>query len=121
MNENNNNINEKKLISIDSPFTELFLLLKRYEDLSVYLPELDYTSDELQMIHQHTENATDILLQGLRGVAHLIGTTSLNDKNLEEVNNIGFFISAISNLTEALTDLKSDTDFMLRKRGVMNY
>lgn len=109
-----------KIKNIDSPFTELFSLLKRYESAPCGSAILAYTSEELRIIYQHINNAMEVLLQGLQGVAHLIGITSFDEKVVEVVNQLGFFISAISNLTEALNDLRSDTDYVLEKRGVSN-
>jgi len=39
----------------------------------------------------------------------------------EDLENIGFFISAIGNLTEALNGLRMDTGFVLRQRGETDY
>lgn len=113
--------NEEKLKNIESPFTELFSLLKRYESSSSGSSTLAYTSDELKSIHQHIDNAVDVLLQGLQGVGQLMGSTSPGKRVVEELNQLGFFISAISNLTEALNDLRSDADYVLRQRGIGNY
>lgn len=113
--------NEEKLKNLESPFTELFSLLRRYESSSSGSLTLAYTSGELKIIHQHIDNAVDVLLQGLQGVGQLIGVTSPGKKVVEELNQLGFFISAISNLTEALNDLKSDAGYVLRQREVGNY
>lgn len=114
-------VDSTKIKNIESPFTELFALLKRYENLSNGSATLAYTSEELKEIHQHIDNAIAVLLQGLQGVAHLMGITAPDEKIVEELNHLGFFISAIGNLTEALNVLRSDTDYVLRKRGVSNY
>jgi len=102
----------------DSPFTELFSMLKRYENSSI--GSTIYTSKELRIIQKHTDNAIEVLLQGLQGVGQLIGLASDNKKIPEQLNQIGFLISAISNLTEALNELKLDADFMLKKQGKTN-
>jgi hypothetical protein len=62
----------------------------------------------------------DVLLQGLQDIGHLMGMTSSAMIEGVKLNNIGNFIAAISNLTEALNALKSDTDYVLQKRGVKN-
>ncbi len=104
-----------------SPFTELFSLLKRYDHSSEGLPTLAYDAHELKVIDQHIDNAINVLLQGLQDVGHLMGISSSGESVSAELSHIGFFISAITNLTEALNDLRSDTDYVLRKRGVSNY
>ncbi len=60
-------------------------------------------------------------MQGLQGVGNLIGKSSADEEVIEELNVLGFLISAITNLTEALNDLKSDTSYVLKERGVLNY
>lgn len=102
----------------ESPFTELFSLLKRYEILSQGFPTLAYKTEELKVMHQHINNAIDVLLQGLQDMGHLIdAATHDKGKTIEDLNNIGFFISAISNLTEALNNLRVDADHVLEQRS----
>ncbi|MBV9575432.1 MAG: hypothetical protein JO149_02280 [Gammaproteobacteria bacterium] len=115
------NSKEQKIKNIERPFTELFSLLKRYETLPNDSPTLAYTSKEMNEIRQHADNAIDSLLSGLHGVAHIIKTATSEQKNHDELNQLGILISIISNLTEALNDLKADTDYVLTKRGVANY
>lgn len=106
----------------NNPFTELFSLLKRYENLSSGLPTLAYNSDELKVMYQHIDNAMDALLQGLQDIGHLMNMIARDKKEVtDDINNIGFFITSISNLTEALNSLRSDADCVLRDRGVSNY
>ncbi len=104
---NNSNKHEVKLRNIENPFTELFSLLRRYENLSDGTLTLVYNSEELRVMKQHINNAIDTLLHGLQDLGHLIGVVGQDKKKIiEDINNIGFFISAISNLTEALTILQ---------------
>jgi len=110
----------KRLKNLESSFTELFSLLKSYENTSTGLPMLAYNSNDLKVIHEHVGNAISVLLQGLQDMGQLIGMMK-SKASLKELHHIGFFIAAISNLTEALNDLRSDTDHVLRERGVMNY
>jgi len=114
-------IEYSKIKNIDAPFTELFSLLKCYENLTTKSPSLVYNSNELRVIHQHTDNAIAILLHGLQGIGHLMGMAQPNKKNIEEISQLGFFIDAIANLTEALNDLRSDANHVLEERAVMNY
>ncbi len=106
----------------DSSFTELFSLLKRYEKLEGESTTLLYESSELKYINQHIDNAINTLLQGLQDLGQLIGVSSQSEEiRLNEFKYIGFFISAITNLTEALNDLRTDTEYSLKQRGVQNY
>ena len=109
---NNIAASEEILKNLDSPFTELFSLLKRY-NCSSGLPTLSYSADELKIINHHINNAMRVLLQGLQGVGSLMSMSPEGGKVSEEANCLGFFISALSNLTEALNDLRLDTDYML--------
>lgn len=105
-----------------SPFTELFSLLKRYETLPQGFPTLVYATEELKVIHQHTDNAIEVLLQGLQGLGHLLSVAAEDkEKTVADVNNIGFFMSTISNLTEALNSLRIDTDYVLKQRHEIDY
>lgn len=98
-----------KVKNLNSPFTELFSLLKQYEKSAC---TSNYSCNELKIIQQHVDNAIEVLLQGLQQVGQLIGLAT-NKKNIAEMNQLGFFISAISNLTEALNDLRLDANFLL--------
>lgn len=107
----------------ESPLTELFSLLTRYENSSSGSSTLAYNSDELIVMHLHIDNAIDVLLLGLQDLGHLIGVAAQSSKikNIEDLNNIGFFISGISNLTEALNTLRLDADYVLKQREIINY
>ena len=114
--------NSATIKNIESPFTELFSLLKRYDSLPDGSPMLAYKSDALKIIHQHIDNAMDVLLHGLQDMGRLLSVATEDKKNvIEELHNIGFFISGITNLTEALNILRMDTDHVLSQRGEMNY
>lgn len=105
----------------ESPFTELFSILKRDKILSNGLATLGHDTKALKVMQQHVDNAMDVLLQGLQDLGNLIGMSIQNKKDaLEDLNNIGFFISAISNLTEALNALRLDADYMLKKSEGVN-
>ncbi len=118
---NNVTLTAERYKNIESPFTELFTLLRRYENLSDGNLTLAYSSEELKVMHHHIDNAIDVLLQGLQDLGHLVGVVSQNAKSaIDDLSSIGFFISAISNLTEALTILKLDADFVLKQREI-NY
>lgn len=93
----------------DCPFTELFSLLKRREESPSGEIVLGYNSNELSAIHQHVDNAIVMLIQGMQDVGGLLGIAiNESDGITESLDNIGFFISGISNLMEALNGLRTD-------------
>ena len=115
-------IDALKINNIESPFTELFSLLKRYNTLSEGIPTLAYETKELKTMHQHIDNAMDTLLQGLQDVGNIVSLVAKdNQEAIQDLHNIGFFIAAISNLTEALNTLRSDTGYVLRQRKEIDY
>ncbi len=103
----------------DSPFTELFFLLKKRIILSNEIQSLVCNSDELKVLRRHTDNAMDILLHGLQDLGNLMSVAVYNQQKSENLEGIGFFISAIGNLTVALNGLRSDAGFLLSQRGEM--
>ncbi len=114
--------NSIKFENSECPFTELFSLLMRYENLPNGFPSLVYQSDELEIINQHIDNAMNILLQGLQGVGNLMSMiTEVKNNMSEDINNLGHFISGISNLTEALNSLRLDSGFVLKQRKETDY
>lgn len=110
-----------QLTNQESPFTELFSVLKRYEILPQGLFTLAYKTDELKVMHQHIDNAMDILLQGLQDLGQIVGHVAQDDKDMrEDIKNIGYLIATISNLTEALNTLRADTNYVLEQRNEIN-
>lgn len=106
----------------DSPFTELFSMLKSYEVKSEKFSTLSYSTKKLKAMYQHADNAINMLLQGLQDLGKLMSLKSKKeDVKDHSVNNIGFFISGIGNLTEALNVLRLDADYVLKERGEINY
>lgn len=106
----------------NNPFTEIFSLIKRYEISSDGFSTFVYHTDELKALYQHAENAISIVLQGLQDVGSLISVAEQNQSRIpSDINGIGYLISGISNLAEALHILKSDADFVLRQRGINDY
>lgn len=93
-------------------------MLKRYEKSATGQPTLAYHCNELKVIHQHIDNAVSILLQGLQGVGQLMGCVIPERKIFDGVNQLGFFVSAITNLTEALNDLRADAEYVLKQRKI---
>lgn len=112
-------INEKEEIKMnyvtqqkseENSFTGLFSILKRYQLAPNNLPILAFEKNDLELIHQFSDNAIKVLLHGLQDVGFLLGSQA---QYSEGQINIGFFISSISNLIEALECLRSDVDYML--------
>lgn len=100
--------------NIENSFTELFSLLKRNEILSFCKTNEVYTTDELIVMHQHADNAMTTLLQGLQDVGQILSIAARCDKEvMHDLYNIGYFITAISNLTEALDKLRADAAYAL--------
>ena len=52
----------------ESPFTELFSILKTHEIPSTELSILPHSTKKIKMLCQHTDNAISLLLQGLQNV-----------------------------------------------------
>lgn len=114
----NANVNLSKIRNVEKPFTELFSLMRRYEVLPDGFSTLAYQTDELKILSQHINNGIDVLLQGLQDMGQLMGLGVQNKRSIsDEIKNLGFFISAISNLVEALHALQLDADFVLKQRG----
>ena len=117
-----NNNSKIQFKNNDNPFTEIFSLIQRYEPSPDGFPTLAYQTDELKILHQHARNAIGITLQGLQDLGGMMNSfVQYNREIPEELKHIGYFISGIGNLTEALHSLCLNTDFVLRKRGEINY
>lgn len=109
--------NNAEFQNINAPFTEIISILKRYKNVSEGFPTLAYNSEELKIMNQHIDNAVDILLHGLQDLGNLVSVVAQDKRQLnDDLNNIGFFISAICNLTEALNTLRSDATNVLMQR-----
>ena len=111
----------KELKNIDRPFAELFALLTMGKNFPIGIRMYEHSSDELQQVHQHVENATDILLQGLQDVCLLLRTAGKKDTMISDMSNVSFFISSVVNLVEALCTLRINTEHVLMERGIVNY
>ena len=116
----NNTVSAEEFKNSESPFTEIFSLLRRYENTSNDSPTFAYDSHDLKIMHQHIDNAIDVLLQGLQDLGQLMSMVMQDKKQtIDDLYNIGFFVSAIANLTEALNALRLDTDYVLKQRGMI--
>ncbi len=104
-----------KQSQLENPFTEIFQLLSN----PIFMPNQHASpanSDNLAAIHQHAENATDLLLSGLQDLSYLMGTAKqLNQDSFNNLFHLEFFIAAISNLLIALGTLRSNADYLLKQ------
>jgi len=89
--------------NVNSPFTEIFSLLTKYELLPDNTCELAYTPAELIILRQHMENASEMILQGLQDVGALMAAVDKEKMKQIPVDSIGCFISAVCNLIEAMS------------------
>ena len=106
----------------NNPFTEIFSLIKRYEISPDGFSTFAYDTDEIKALYQHADNAIGIVLQGLQDVGSLISIAEQNKSTIpSDLNGLGYLITGISNLAEALHVLKSDANFVLRQRGISEY
>lgn len=101
-----------KAINISQVFTDLFHLIKKCKSTDDNIG-LDYTNDEINLMIRHADNAITSILHGLQAMGNLIASASLSDK--DDIAHIGYFLTLISNLMEALTILRADCDLQLDK------
>jgi hypothetical protein len=108
---------EGEFKNADSPFTELFTLLFRDENLPNNFSSRRYDIGELQAMHQHADNAVAALLQGLQDIGILMSLAAQDKKKMiEELKTIGFFITIVTNLAEALHILQLNASCVLGQR-----
>lgn len=88
-------------IHVNHTFTELFHLLKQSNLLDT----------DINMILQHSDNAITGILHGLQAIGSLLATSTLVEK--DDVVHLGYFLTLIANLMEALNILRSDCEFHL--------
>lgn len=96
------------VIHINNIFTDLFQALKKF---NVDGTHLDYCNNTLHNIMLHTDNATTSLLHGLQAIGKLAAHSSLN--NQEDMHHLGYFLTLIANLMEALFVLRSDCEISI--------
>ncbi len=95
-------------IHISNVFTELFHVLKKIntEDFS-----LDYSSDEMNLMLMYTDNAVTSVLHGLQAIGDLVASSTLAEKG--DIEHIGYFLTAMGNLMEALNILRKECEDQL--------
>ena len=100
-----------------SPFTELFSLLRRYELLTQGALTLAYHTKELKVMNQHLSNAKTILTQGLEDMFNLLGAEDCQGAAIiPKSSMLWTFLGALMNLSDALDTLQSDAAYVLRQR-----
>lgn len=106
----------------EHPFSELFTLLPKLER-EILGNEVSYRSDTntLKAIHQHTNNATDLLLGSIQSLGTLLATAADNGSmglTVPDICNIGWLFRAIGNLLSSCYVLQADINAELIKRGI---
>ncbi len=100
-----------------SPFTELFSLLKRYELLPQGKLTLAYHTKELKVMNKHLRNAKTIVTQGLEDMFNLLGNAESSDATITPTSSMLWtFLGALMNLRDALDTLQSDASYVLQQR-----
>lgn len=103
--------NHLKCKNIDSPFTELFSLLKQYQILPKSSLTLAYTRAEMKEMSRHIQNAMAVLFQGKQTISNFLGNFIQEEKcSTSELSIICFLMAIIDNLEEALYTLQLDID-----------
>lgn len=97
---------KENFTNTEYPFTELLSLLKLYKSSQNGDYELIYSPTALRAIDQHAANAMQSLLLGLQSLGYTLGIA--NETTSHIISHLGFFIQSISNLIEALHQLRAD-------------
>lgn len=105
-------MNNNTLNNIESPFTEIFALLIKDWQLPNH-SSLNNDPHDTKILRQHVDNAINVLVQGLQDVGYLLSVTmQCNNQSTDQFNNVGFFVSTVVNLIEALIQLGQDIDYL---------
>jgi len=98
----------------ESTFTEIFSILKQFSINSDKSITLNYRLEEVSLLRHHLVASIDTLLKGLQSIGFLLGAHLQNTSEVcAEINDIGYLISSIGNLVEALISLRADADHSL--------
>lgn len=105
------------LDNLDHPFSELFSLLEAREVKNGGI-NLAYTTETMKAIHQHSENAIALLLSGIQSIGYLMSVKG-NNKFItgDNLNDLGFLIATLSDLTDAIYTLNSNVAHQLKHKG----
>lgn len=97
-----------KISQINSPFTQIFSVLTKY-DISENNPSVfAYGDEQLVQLYDHIRNSNMILLQGLGSMGRMLSAVDKDAYDEISIPDLGRFISATCNLIEALDKLQSD-------------
>lgn len=99
-----NNVAEQDLLikNVNSPFTEIFSKLTKYEILPDNTLALAYSPEDLKAMRDHANNAVDVMLQGLQDIGQLLAVIDKNKMREIPLESVGCFVSATCNLVEAM-------------------
>ena len=93
----------------ENKFTELFSILKQNKISSNGLLELAYRNEEITKMKPLVDHCIDIFLSGLQETGHLLNVLLQENPNVvNQVKDIGFFLTGTTNLIQALHDLRAD-------------
>lgn len=107
---------------IHAPFTGILSILKHNKNFLEGLNPKIFNSEDLIIMSQNINNAVGTLLHGLQDLGTLLDLVIRDKQKLNaDLNNMGSFISTISNLIEVLNIFHSDTGYVLSQRGEIDY
>lgn len=99
----------------EGSFTELFTELTKLLCENASPP---FDTENLKTTQKYTSQDIDILLRGLQEVGFLLSSATYDNPELIKLfSSIGFFISSISNLVEALNTLRGDLNHFLNQQN----
>jgi len=108
-------------VFVKSQFTDLFSLFTSCEIPAPDMSILAYSTENLKIMRQNARYVVDVLLNGLQNVGAFIAVVDQVAMNHIPIANTGLFVSAISNLIDALNTFAIDAGYELRQRGVVDY
>jgi hypothetical protein len=95
-------------IHVSNSFTELFHVLKKINKNDF---TLNYSSIEMNALLMHADNAITSVLHGLQAIGNLLASSTLAEKG--DIEHIGYFLTAMGNLMEALNILRKECEEQL--------
>ena len=106
---------EQLIKNVDSPFTEIFSRITKYQTLPNDNVRMAYSNIDLLIMKHHINNAVEVMLQGLQDVGNLLSAVR-RDKELDlPAEGVGDFISATCNLIGALNLLSKNAEYSVNQ------